>query len=303
VRASNELPRYVVISPVKDEEKYIELTLASMASQTVKPALWVIVDDGSRDRTVEIIERYAAQLPFIRLVRHPRAGVRGPGSPVIRAFEYGRSLVGDAPYEVITKLDCDLSFRADYFETLLTRFQQDSRLGIASGIYLEMSAEGEWNLVPMPSYHAFGASKVVRRSCFEEIGGFPTAAGWDTVDEIKAIDRGWRTGHFVDLPVKHHKREGSGIGLLKTSRIHGEIYYATGGDPLFFAFKVAHRLTAQPVVTNALALAYGYLAAAVQRKPRLVTSSEARVYRRLLRQRLFRGADKSSESEILHVGR
>jgi poly-beta-1,6-N-acetyl-D-glucosamine synthase len=296
------LPAHVIVSPVKDEERYIELTLESVTSQTAKPALWVIVDDGSQDRTVEIVQRYAERFPFIMLARHPRAGVRGPGSPVIRAFEYGRSLIGDTRYEFITKLDCDLSFGADYFETLLRRFQQDPKLGIASGIYLETDAAGTWSQVPMPSYHAFGASKVVRRSCFEEIGGFPTAAGWDTVDEIKAIDRGWRTGHFADLRVKHHKREGSGIGLLKTSRIHGEIYYATGGDPLFFAFKVARRIMARPVVTSALALAYGYLSAAVQRRPRLVTSSEARVYRRLLRQRLFRGGDKSGDLGLLQVG-
>ena len=299
----NEMLRYVVISPVKDEEKYIELTLASMTSQTIKPALWLIVDDGSRDGTVEIVRRYAERHPFIQLARHPRAGVRGPGSPVIRAFEYGRSLIRDVPHEFITKLDCDLSFGADYFETLLKRFGDDPKLGIASGVYLETDVDGAWQPVSMPTYHAFGASKVVRRTCFEQIGGFPTAAGWDTVDEIKAIDRGWRTGHFTDLQVKHHKREGSGIGQLKTSRIHGEIYYATGGDPLFFAFKVAHRLTARPVLTSALALAFGYLSAAARRTPRLVTRSEARVYRRLLRQRLFRGADKSGQFGILQVGR
>ena len=110
----------------------------------------------------------------------------------------------------------------------------------------------------MPAYHAFGACKVVRSRCFEEIGGFPAAAGWDTVDEIKAWDRGWRTAHFADLPVRHHKREGSGIGPVRTSRMHGEIYYVTGGDPLFLLFKVLHRLTAAPVFVSAWALAQGY---------------------------------------------
>jgi poly-beta-1,6-N-acetyl-D-glucosamine synthase len=303
VSQSDNLPPYVVISPVKDEEKYIELTLASMTAQTVTPALWVIVDDGSRDRTAEIVLRYAERFPFIVLAKHPQAGVRGPGSPVIRAFEYGRSLIGDLSYEFIVKMDCDLSFDPEYFETLLRRFQADPSLGIASGVYLETDADEVWNAIPMPSYHAFGASKVVRRRCFEQIGGFPTAAGWDTVDEIKAIERGWRTGHFADLRVKHHKREGSGIGQIKTNRIHGEIYYATGGDPLFFLFKVLHRLTARPIVTSAMALAYGYLSAAATRRPRLVTASEARVYRRLLRQRLFRGDDKPAQPGLLHVGR
>jgi poly-beta-1,6-N-acetyl-D-glucosamine synthase len=278
---------YVVISPVKDEEKYIELTLESIARQTVKPALWVIVNDASSDRTVSIVERYAAGYPFIKLVHHHRAGARRPGSPVIQAFEFGRTFLAGAEYEYIVKLDCDLSFEADYFEKLLTHFEQDSALGIASGIYLEADRRGDWQPVSMPAYHAFGASKVLRRSCFEEIGGFPVAAGWDTVDEIKALARGWRTRHFTDLEVKHHKREGSGIGQLKTSRMHGEIYYATGGDPLFFLFKVLHRTASAPVLVSAFALAQGYLSGLLARKPRLVTPAEAQVYRRILRQRLL----------------
>ena len=43
--------KYVVISPVKDEERHVEHTLRSMAQQTVKPVRWIIVDDGSRDQT------------------------------------------------------------------------------------------------------------------------------------------------------------------------------------------------------------------------------------------------------------
>ena len=293
---TTKAPGYVIVTPVKDEERYVDLTLRSVTSQTVLPALWLIVDDGSTDRTAEIVQRYAQQHSFIRLVHHPKAGVRGPGSPVIRAFEYGRALIGDIAYDFIVKLDCDLSFAPDYFEHLLTRFERVPRLGIASGVYLETDARGQWTQVEMPGYHAFGASKVIRRRCFEEIGGFPTAPGWDTVDEIRALDRGWATGHFTDLQVKHHKREGSGVGLLKTSKIHGEIYYATGGDPLFFLFKTLHRVTARPYFTSAAALAYGYLSAVVNRKPVLVTPSEARAYRRLLRQRLF---GRSGQSAVL----
>jgi glycosyltransferase involved in cell wall biosynthesis len=280
--------RYVVISPAKDEARHIELTLQSMAAQTVKPAMWVIVDDGSSDATAEIVTRYAASHSFVRLVNHPHAGARRPGSPVVRAFNYGCSRLGGEGYDFIVKLDCDLSFAPDYFERLFARFAEDPQLGIASGIYLESDSAGQWQPVPMPSYHTFGASKVIRRRCFEDIGGFPAAAGWDTVDEIRAWNLGWRTAHFVDLPARHHKPEGSGIGQLRTSRMHGEIYYTTGGDPLFLLFKILHRLSATPVFMSAAALTFGYLRALMTRKPRLVTRAEARAYRRVLRQRLFR---------------
>ena len=82
----------------------------------------------------------------------------------------------------------------------------------------------------MPHYHAAGASKAVRRECFENIGGFITQRGWDTVDEIRARSRGWETTHFADLKMKHWKPEGTGMGLLRTSCMHGEIYYRTGGS-------------------------------------------------------------------------
>jgi biofilm PGA synthesis N-glycosyltransferase PgaC len=283
---TTSVPRYVIVSPVKDEERYVELTLRSVTTQTVKPVLWVIVDDGSTDRTVEIIRGYADAHPFIRLVHHPNAGARQPGSAVINAFNYGRTFLGDSRYDCIVKLDCDLSFEPEYFEKLLASFVDNPQLGIASGIYLETDKAGSWRPVVMPFYHAFGACKVVRRDCFEDIGGFPVTAGWDTVDEIRAWHRGWHTTHLEALEVKHHKREGSGIGPLRTSRMHGEIYYLTGGDPLFFAFKVLHRLTTTPVVINAAALTLGYAAALLQGKPRLVTGPEAQSYRRRLRQRL-----------------
>jgi glycosyltransferase involved in cell wall biosynthesis len=278
--------RYAVVSPVKDEEPFVELTLRSMVAQTVAPLSWVIVDDGSTDRCPEIVAGYAARYPFIRLVRHRSGGARHTGSPVIHAFWYGCTFLVNEQYDLIVKLDCDLSFEPDYFEKLLKRFDADDRLGIASGVYLEPGTNGTWNAVSMPGYHAFGASKVVRRRCFEEIGGFAAAPGWDTVDEIKALRRGWRTGHFADLPVRHHKREGSGIGQLRTSRMHGEIYYTSGGDPLFLIFKILHRLAIAPVVLSALALTYGYVSALIRRRPLLVDRSEARFYRRLLRRRL-----------------
>lgn len=280
----------------------MELTLQSMTRQTIKPAQWVIVDDGSVDGTTRIVDQYATQYPFIKLVHHPRAGARRPGSPVIRAFDFGRTFLPRSGYDFIVKLDCDLSFGSDYFEQLLSRFLSDPELGIASGVYLEADNVGAWRQVPMPKYHAFGACKVLRRACFEEIRGFPAAAGWDTVDEIRAMARGWTTRHFADLQVKHHKREGSGIGQLKTNRMLGEIYYATGGDPLFLAFKIAHRAAVAPYVVGSVALALGYFNALIRRRPRLVSTTEAASYRRLLRRRLLSGVRAPFRVRTLRTG-
>jgi len=279
-------PRYIIVSPVKDEERYVELTLRSVVGQTLKPILWVIVDDGSSDGTPTIIQRYLSAHPFIRMVRNPHAGIRRPGSAVIRAFKYGCEHIGASDYDFIVKLDCDLSFGQDYFENLLGRFREDSRLGVASGVYLEMVKDNAWKEVVMPSYHAAGACKVIRKKCFEEIGGFIVSAGWDTVDEIRAMALGWKTGHYPDLQMKHHKSEGSGIGTIRTSVMHGEIYYLTGGGKLFFLLKVLHRMKSKPYVIGALALSWGYMNALWKRKKSLVTEAEAKCYQALLSERL-----------------
>ena len=279
--------KYVVVSPVRDEERYVERTLVSMIQQQVKPVRWIIVDDGSSDRTPEVLARYAKKQGFIQIVRREVAGTRQPGSPVVRAFEVGYDAARNLEYEFIAKLDCDLSFGPDYFEGLLTKMQEDPGLGIASGVYMEASDEGTWVEVPMPPYHAAGASKMMRRRCFEEIGGFVPARGWDTVDEIRAMARGWRTKHFRELKMKHWKPEGTGIGPMRTHFMHGEVYYLTGGSKLFFLFKVLHRMGSRPLLFGSLALLWGYVRTMASARPRLVTSEEVRCYRALLNRRIL----------------
>jgi biofilm PGA synthesis N-glycosyltransferase PgaC len=286
METAHHRPRYIVISPVKDEEPYVERTLQCMVDQTLRPVLLVIVDDGSNDRTPEILSRYEKDHDFIRVIRTPATGSRQPGSAVIRAFNAGYDSVGNVDYDFVVKLDCDLSFSADYFEALLACFANDDRLGIASGVYLESPDGSRWIEIEMPAYHAAGASKVIRKECFEQIGGFVASRGWDTLDEIRAIARGWRTTHFRDLKMKHWKIEGSGIGQWRTNLMHGEIYFLSGGGPLFFLLKVVHRMTRRPYVVGAIALLWGYLRAMVKRKPLLVTDEEGRCYRALLNGRI-----------------
>ena len=278
--------KYVVISPVKDEERHVEHTLRSMAQQTVKPVRWIIVDDGSRDRTPELIDGYREKNDFIQIIRNPPGQARQPGGGVVRAFNVGYEAAKEHDYDLVVKLDCDLSFEPDYFEKLIGQFAADPKLGIASGVYLEDVKDHGWTVITMPEYHAAGASKVVRRECFEQIGGFVASRGWDTVDEIRAIARDWRTGHFTALQMKHWKPEGAGIGLWRTNIMHGEIYYLTGGGFLFFILKVLHRMRSKPYVTGGLGMFWGYLRSVLKRKDRLVTPLEARCYQKLLHDRI-----------------
>jgi biofilm PGA synthesis N-glycosyltransferase PgaC len=283
-----KVPRpYVIVSPVKDEEKYVRETLASVTQQTILPLRWIIVDDGSRDQTPDIVQEYASRFDWITLVKTP-GGPRQPGSAVIRAFNYGLEFLRSVEFDFIVKLDCDLRLPLDYFEQLLSRFALDPKLGIASGTYQE-EKDGRTHLVKMPSYHAAGASKMMRSACFKEIGGFVPERGWDTLDEIRAQTRGWRTCHFEDLVMDHLKREGTGIGPLRTNVMHGEIFYKTGGGAFFFFGKaVARALRGRPPLLGGIAMLYGFLSAQLRSK-RLVSTEEARHYRSLLNRRIFDG--------------
>lgn len=286
---------YVVISPVKDEERHLGETLRTMTEQTHRPARWVIVDDGSSDRSAEMAEASARDHDWIRVVRLPKRTERQPGSPVVLAFQAGYETIGDLAFDFVVKLDCDLRLPATYFEQLLDRFEADPKLGIASGVYREWNGS-DWVPVEMPEYHAAGACKVIRAECWQQIGGFVASRGWDTVDEIRAQYRGWRTCHFPDLTFDHLRAEGSSRGPLYTSRLHGEVYYLTGGPLLFFAVKCFHRmLTGQPVLLSGLMLIAGYLKPLFAGQARLVSRDEARLYRKTMNQRIWSGVQEKLE--------
>ena len=281
------LSRYVVVSPVKDEEDYIERTLVSVISQTIRPVKWVIVDDGSSDSTPQILQTYAEKHHWIQVLRIERGSLRDLGVTEIRAFAEGYKTRGNVEYDLIAKRDCDLELPAEYFERLIFEFQKRRRLGIASGVYLEKRGL-EWIPVPMPDYHAAGASKVVRRECFESIGGFVLHRGWDTIDEIKALMRGWETTHFPALSFYHLRCEGSAMGSRRTNLLHGEIYYLAGGGVAFLSLKLLHRcFRSRPYVLGGLDMLWGYLRCVLSGKPRGVNVEEARFYRKLLNCRLL----------------
>lgn len=283
---TSQASRYAIISPVKDEERYIEETLRSVTAQTLKPICWIIVDDGSTDGTSDIIRRYMGRYPFIHLVWNTNRQRRNTGAPVIRAFNAGLGALESVDYDFIVKLDCDLGFGADYFEGLLEHFSNRPRLGIASGVYFEEQANRTWLEIRMPPYHAAGACKVIRRECFDQIEGFITAAGWDTVDEIRAMTRGWETSHFRELQMRHLKPEGSGIGQLRTSYMHGKIFYLTGGSKIFMLLKTIRRVFQKPYLISALSMLRGYLQTMFSRSRLLVNKKEAAVYKKILIKRM-----------------
>jgi poly-beta-1,6-N-acetyl-D-glucosamine synthase len=276
--------RYVIISPVRDEEAHIEATIGAVTAQTAQPLEWVIVDDGSSDRTGQIIDEYAARVPWIKVVHRPNRGFRKSGGGVVEAFYGGFELVQDKAWEFVVKLDGDLTFSPDYFRRCFEYFSNDPRLGIGGGdIYHDHA--GELRLERNPRFHVRGATKIYRRACWEAIGGLLTAPGWDTIDEVKANMLGWSTYAFEDLRVLHHRYTGEAEGQLRDKVKHGLACYVSGYHPLFVAASCLSRIVKKPYIIGAAAVCCGFLKGYVTDHPRV---SDARLIDYLRTQQLRR---------------
>ena len=101
---------YVLITPAWNEEEHLEKVIESVIRQSVLPLRWVIVSDGSTDRTDEIVRRYAERFTWIRLLRLERDPERHFGAKA-NAVNRGVASVRDLDFELVGNLDaCRLSW-------------------------------------------------------------------------------------------------------------------------------------------------------------------------------------------------
>lgn len=243
-----QLPAYVLISPARNEAKYIELTIKSVVAQTVLPLKWVIVSDGSTDGTDEIVKRYAAEHAWIELVRMPERKERNFAGKVL-AFNAGRERVKDLPYEVIGNLDADVEFDSEYFRFLLEKFAANPRLGVAGTPFTEGSFQYDYRFTSID--HVSGQAQMFRRQCFEEIGGYVPRkiGGIDHVAVITARMKGWQTRTFTDKTYIHHRV----MSTANQSRFMvgwkgGKSDYVLGSSPAWQIFRCIYQLTRPPII-------------------------------------------------------
>lgn len=259
---------YIIITPVRDEAKYIEHTIKSVTAQTVKPRAWIIVDDGSTDETSSIIDKYVKEYGWVQLIQRKDRGYRKAGGGVIDAFYEGYAFLSDRDWEFVVKLDGDLSFAPDYFERCFEHFDSNPNLGIGGGMIFNIfNAELCWE--PHPMFHVRGATKIYRRECWTAIGGIIRAPGWDTLDEVKANMLGWETRTFQDLQLTHHRFTGSVDGAWRNWVKNGRANYISGYHPVFMFTKCLKRLIQKPYLIGSMGLMYGFLSGYVKKVPQI----------------------------------
>ena len=281
------LPTYVVITPARNEARFIERTLQSVVEQTIRPAKWVIVSDGSTDGTDDIVRRYADEHPWIELLRMPERRERHFAGKVL-AFNAGYARVKDVPYEVIVSLDGDISFDERYFEFLLGKLADDRALGLVGTPFRDSQNETyDYRFVSIE--HVSGACQVFRRECFEQIGGYVPVKGGgiDHIAVISARMKGWKTRAFPEKACIHHRDMGTAQrGSVMARFKFGVQDYALGGHPLWEIFRTLYQMSNRPYVVGGLMVGCGYFWAMVRRAPRPVSGELIAFRRREQMQRL-----------------
>jgi glycosyltransferase involved in cell wall biosynthesis len=280
MKNESEALKYVLITPARNEEAYIERTIKSVVTQTVLPTRWMIVSDGSTDRTDEIVKGYLTENSWIELLRIPEKRDRQFAAKV-HCFNAGYAKLKNCQYHIIGNLDADISFENDYLEFLLKKFSQISDLGVAGTPFVEEgynsvddSFEGET--------HVAGGCQLFRRECFEEIGGYVPhkSGGIDWIAVTTARMKGWKTRSFSERVFHHARRLGTAeSGSLGSFFSYGMKDYYLGGHPVWEVFRVIYQMTKKPLIVGGLALLAGYSVAFMRRMKRPVSQDLLKFHR------------------------
>lgn len=276
--------KYYIVIPTYNEEQFIGLTLQSLADQTVLPTKVIVVNDNSTDSTAEIVLAFAEKNPWISLVTKTSSAIHLPGSKVIQAFQKGLESI-DEDYDLIVKVDADLIFPSNYFESIIQHFESDATIGMVGGFcYIEKN--GEWILENLTDKdHIRGALKAYRKATFKQIGGLRAQMGWDTVDELLCKFYNWKVVTDESLHVKHLKPTGANYN--KTARYkQGEAFYTLGYGFIITAIaslKLALRKGKPFLFIDYL---IGFWKAKLSKKPMLVTDEQAQFIRKYRLQKM-----------------
>lgn len=276
--------RYTLITPAWNEETHLDEVIHSVVSQSMPPVRWIIVSDGSTDRTDDIVSSFAKQYHWIRLLRLERTPVRHFAGKA-HAVNAGYGSLKELEFELVGNLDADITLPPDYYEFLLSKFDETPNLGVAGTPFIE-----DGGFADNHSYghalanldHVSGACQLFRRRCFEEIGGYTPikGGGIDWVAVTTARMRGWKTRTFVEKTCSHHRAMGTADRNRIMARFrHGQKDYWVGNYLLWEIARGLFQMKNKPLIFGGLSLIIGYFYAWISRKPNPI-SKELRSFHR-----------------------
>ena len=284
-------PRILIVSPVRNEAAHIECVARAVAAQELPPARWIVADDRSDDRTLEILRELEIEIPFLTVVEAAELDQRPVKDRLARAaaprnFNAGLAVAGDwHEYTHVMKLDGDIELPPDYLRLMIERLAAQPDLGLAGCVLDEPLPEGGYRRIRIAGNHVHGAVKLYTRECFERIGGVQERLGWDTIDETYARMYGFGTHTFREIVAIHHRPIGSADGTLRGHARHGECAYIAHYSAWWITLRALRVGRRRPFVVSGAAFIYGYWRAAARRVERVPDPEYRRFTRRELRRR------------------
>ena len=283
---------YVLISPCRDEADYMRQTLDSIVAQSVLPAKWVIVDDGSTDDTPHILAEYAQRHDWIEIVTRSDRGRRAVGPGVIDAFYAGLETVNLDDFAYLCKLDLDLEIPPTYFEQVINQMEATPRLANFSGKPYLREKDGRLTSERLGDENAVGQIKFYRTTAFKDIGGFVRQVSWDGIDGHLCRMKGWiaRSEDSPALRFIHLRQMGSSQHSIWVGRLRwGFGKYFMGSAPYFVVAVACYRMLEQPYIVGGWGILWGYLKAMFGGAPRFENKEFREFLRRFELQSLLFG--------------
>jgi glycosyltransferase involved in cell wall biosynthesis len=253
-----------------------------VVAQTVRPARWVIVSDGSTDGTDDVIRKYAAQHDWIEYLRMPERKQRNfAGKAFAFMAAYERIQKSGVEYDVIANLDADITLRPGHFEFYLKKFGENPRLGCAGAPFQEGGEQYNYKYTSIE--HVSGACQMFRRKAFEDIGGYKPVplGGVDHIAVISTRMHGWKTRSYPEMPCTHHRKMGSAERNKWQIAYYGGVAdYRLGSHPLWQIFRTPYQMTKSPVVVGATLRFVGYFWNMARRSPKVMPPDVEKFRRR-----------------------
>jgi poly-beta-1,6-N-acetyl-D-glucosamine synthase len=280
---------YVLMTAAYNEDAYIEKTLQSVVSQTVRPRRWVIVSDNSVDRTDEIVRAYAEKYDFIRFFRATKTTGHDFRSKIV-ALHKGLHLLEGVAYAFVGNIDADLSLEPNYFEELLSRFDKDPQLGLTGGFVYEDHGAGFRSCWFNSANDVGHAAQLMRRECYKQIGGYAILkyGGEDWLAQTSARMHGWKVQSVPELKIFHYRHVGSGSHSFRNAYRQGKMDYSLGSDPLFETIKCFRRFREKPFLLSSFIRLCGFACHGLSGEPRAVSDEAAAFLRQEQRLRISR---------------
>ena len=241
--------KFLIIIPAHNEENNISFCLESLKKQNFQDFVCMIVNDGSTDRTAEIINNFKNQDSRFRVL-DLETSEHSPGAKVVRTFDKGLQALDWKDFDVVCKYDADIVFPTNYLEKINQTFETNPKAGIVSGLvyikkyksnseiknlrnpnenWLDFSNKNnEWIFENLSSKnHVRGPIKAYRKECFEDINGLRAVLGWDNLDILLAKKHGWDVVTIKDLWVKHLRPTAYKYKSQKAEKL-GQYFYNIG---------------------------------------------------------------------------